>query len=345
MYRDPFGQEHRYAPPAGWTPPASERFSVDEEWEKICARGLSFEPFDGPTQLHGVRGECLNPLITDQHLLRIRAVAPDEPLQNGRLYSILWTNEDEAQAYRDKIGVTNKAPIMITKFLYFTGFEWWCLCKDSMTKLGSAIVVGEVVGVLSAAAVLAGCGPGAPVHARQAACGNPFDAASSECSGIGANAATETHFVVDDTTQSIGFAGSILYGSPSVQVPFVPSPQLTFTPTVSGTVILTAMVSIFLTNTSGTVVPSAYLLGAIQDTTAGSQLDFFPKSGPVHSYNNVGGGTASVTQSVTQQVSIHDEVAVIAGHSYNFYLAVQTSGITVTAHVTSAQLQVESIKR
>jgi hypothetical protein len=186
---DPFGKEHRYGPPVGWKPPQRETFSVDAEWAAICARGLEFPDYRGLTSLRGVRGDCLYPLVTDQQMLKVRRVAPDEELVSGRLYCVQWTNEVEAQIYRDKIGIESKEPIVIAKFLYFTAFEWWCICKESMTKLGNSIVVGEVVGVVATAAALfaAGCAPEATVHARMP-CNNPFDAGSAVCSAVGANA-------------------------------------------------------------------------------------------------------------------------------------------------------------
>jgi hypothetical protein len=191
MYTDPFGKQHRYGPPQGWVQPERECFNVDAEWQRLLARGLEFPAYRGPTQLRRVRGDCLFPLITDQHVLKVRAVGPDEALVPGRLYCIEWDNDAEIQVYRDKMGIPRTEKIVIMKFLYFTAFEWYAVCRESMARLGQSIVTGEVVGVVATAAALLAAGCGNEVHARAPACGNPFDAASAECSQLGLNAATQ----------------------------------------------------------------------------------------------------------------------------------------------------------
>ncbi len=117
-------------------------------------------------------------------------MASDEPLIDRSLYLIDWEDDADVQCYRDKIGVAATEKIVIAKFLRFVGGEWWCQCRDSLTRL-NGVVVGEIVGVIALGA-LAGCG-GSPVgeaHARQPICGNPFDAASAACSQLGVNAAS-----------------------------------------------------------------------------------------------------------------------------------------------------------
>jgi hypothetical protein len=144
MHTDIYGREHRYAPPQGWVQPASESIGP-ADWDALVATGLSFRPYDGATQARIVRGTCLNPLLIAGDLLRVRHVAPDEPLADGGMYCIKWNNEEETQRYRDSIGVPCTEPIIITKLLRYVGMEWWCQCADSLCALDGE-VVGEVVG-------------------------------------------------------------------------------------------------------------------------------------------------------------------------------------------------------
>jgi hypothetical protein len=145
VHRDPFGHEHRYGPPVGWVQPASWHSNADEDWALLCARGLRFEPYAGPTRVRIARGTCLEPLVIAGDLLTVRPVASDEALVDGALYVIDWANAAEVQAYRDEIGAPRNEPILIAKFLRYMGFGWWCQCRDSFARL-DGVVVEEVVG-------------------------------------------------------------------------------------------------------------------------------------------------------------------------------------------------------
>jgi hypothetical protein len=186
MHIDAFGQRHRYGPPPGYTPPAQEVFCVGEEWSRLVERGLQFPPYSGPTTRFGARGSCLEPLVTDRHMLLTRAVDPDEPLIDGSLVCIEWLDAEEAQRHRDAIGVVSKDPIVICKIARIICGEWYLLCKDSITPLLDNLIVAAVVAVLP----LTGCAPQAAVHAR-AICENPFSPSPTECSGLGLNAASQ----------------------------------------------------------------------------------------------------------------------------------------------------------
>jgi hypothetical protein len=186
MHIDAFGRRHRYGPPAGYRPPAQEVFCVDAEWSRLVERGLQFPAYSGPTTRFAVRGNCLEPLVTDRHMLLTRPVDPAEALTDGGLYAIRWDNEIESQIYRDSIGISTGGHIVIAKFLRFVAGEWWCLCADNLTPLLDNLIIGAIVAVLP----LTGCAPQAEVHARSPICGNPFDSSSVACSGLGANAAT-----------------------------------------------------------------------------------------------------------------------------------------------------------
>lgn len=184
-YIDPFGKEHRYGPPAGWVQPARQSVGP-AEWDALVARGLlRFDPYDGPTELRAVRGDCLAPLITDRDALRVRPIGADEPLIDGGLYAIRWTNEDEAQAYRDKINLQSKEPIVVAKFLRYIGGMWYCQCNTALMRLADGVVIAVVVGIV------AGCTNGGPaIHARALPCGNPFSPEPAHCAELGDNAAT-----------------------------------------------------------------------------------------------------------------------------------------------------------
>jgi hypothetical protein len=80
-YKDPFGKEHRYDPPVGWVQPARQSVGP-ADWDALVARGLQFDPYDGPTELRAVRGSCLAPLITDRDALRMRPIGAAEGLIN-----------------------------------------------------------------------------------------------------------------------------------------------------------------------------------------------------------------------------------------------------------------------
>jgi len=243
MYTDPFGKQHRYPPPQGWVQPAYESFNADEDWQRLCERGLQFEPYHGRTQLRGIRGDCLEPLlVAGRHMIEVRPVAPDEPLLDGGLYLIEWADDDEIQIYRDRIGVPPTEKIVIAKFLRFIGGGWWCQCKDSISHLYDNLVVAEVVGVIALSAS-AGCAPQETIHARQPIC-NPFGPESSECSQIGINAATTTLIANNNS----GSGGTITGVSGLVNTGFVIHPS---GPNFDCTAIVTATIG--AQQTAGTI--------------------------------------------------------------------------------------------
>jgi hypothetical protein len=179
MYTDRFGRTFRYGPPAGWIEPPSGvqiNFNNDTEWAALVERGIHFSEYKGPSSVRRVRGDCLEPLITNQHRLHVQPVAPDETLIDGGLYIIDHNNEGEVQAYREHMGIKSKDPILIAKFLRWVGYEWYTQCKDSIASLDGQ-VIAKVVAVLP---LVSGSLIESEVHARQAA----------RCGQLGNNAAS-----------------------------------------------------------------------------------------------------------------------------------------------------------
>lgn len=180
MWKDVFGREHRYGPPAGWVMPATEQFNSQDEWPKLVARGIEFPKYDGPVDLGTARGTCLNPLLAAKNTVyRSRPVAPDEPLVDGGLYVIS----------RDRVGEDDMSDHELFKktdkrefinFLRFACFEWWTVCNEGVGKLENLPgfnIIAMVVGVTTLSA-----------------CGKRFDAmpvVSNDTSLLGANAASQ----------------------------------------------------------------------------------------------------------------------------------------------------------
>jgi hypothetical protein len=164
MYTDIFNVEHRYAPPEGWVlRDHTVNFSAAESWADMVAKGLSFPEYHGPSTWTPVRGDCLEPLITERHMLRTRPVAPDEPLIDGGLYGIelgASAENSEAAAYRERVGIPAGQPFVIAKFLRWIGSEWYAQCKDSVCRLSG---YGEVASMVVA---VSGC---EPIRAAQVA--------------------------------------------------------------------------------------------------------------------------------------------------------------------------------
>jgi hypothetical protein len=188
MYTDPFGKEHRYGPPAGWVQPAHQSLGP-EDWDALVERGLQFEPYDGETILSTTSGNCLAPLLVGgNHYLKLRALDADEQLVDGGLY-VVKPEDQEAmrRLIRERLGIMKTGTVTIAKFLRFASFEWWCVNREGIDKLGMGYVTHQVVGVITFAA-LAAAGCGDAVHAHAHPCGNPFDVASPICSEIGLNA-------------------------------------------------------------------------------------------------------------------------------------------------------------
>jgi hypothetical protein len=326
MYIDPFGKEHRYGPPAGWAPPAFERFDAGEDWARLVERGLQFEPYHGSTRLCFTRGDCLKPLlIAGEHWLRIRQVAPDEPLIDGGLYifECPWKdadNPDEIKAYCDKMGVPVTEKVTVMKFLRFAAYEWYYLCNQgigSLTKCGG-IVLSMVVAVIP----LAGCATEA--QARAAVCGNPFDAESVSCdtAQIGLNAATVTTINnnAGGGTGITGFTGLSSLG-------FVVNPP---SPASASTVIVTATIS--ARQTVGTVGQMKLLLRFADDS-----VTFVSAS------NEVPIASAAYQAYTLQWQFSH--VTANAGHGQAGIYVDNTGVSTNSMDWTQATLQVEYIIR
>lgn len=210
MWTDPFGREPRYAPPPGWLRPERESFNADEDWKRLIEAGPVLPDYSGPTSVRFIRGDCLEPLlVAGQHAIQVRPVAADEPLVDGGMYSIEWDEETEPmRAYYDKHGISPTEKIQIVKFLRFICGEWWCQCKDSIARLEGR-VVAQVVSIVSLSTVV-GC-TGSAVHARQPACGNPFDSQSAQCGQVSPNAVTDVLNSVVAGPIGSGQASTILY--------------------------------------------------------------------------------------------------------------------------------------
>ncbi len=120
MYTDPWRRKHRYAPPAGWAPKdGNPSFFRCRRFGDECRRDLEFPKYRGPSGLRGVRGDCLEPLVTQRHILHVRPVRPDELLIDGGLYTLELgesAQSSEAIAYREKWGVGAGEAFVITKF-------------------------------------------------------------------------------------------------------------------------------------------------------------------------------------------------------------------------------------
>lgn len=193
MYKDVWGKEHRYGPPAGWVRKDGTESISQDEFQKIILRGLHFPDYVGPSNLLTTNGNCLHPLVREGKIYRTRPVAPDEDLIDGALYVFEcdWKGDSEAvREYCEKMGAPMGSKNVIMKFLRFVCGEWWYVCNQGIGKLsscGGVAVLAMVVGVVP----LAGCN--SPAGARQSPCGNPFDALSIACNDtgdLGLNAAT-----------------------------------------------------------------------------------------------------------------------------------------------------------
>jgi hypothetical protein len=152
VYVDLYGIEHRYSPPAGWVQrDGTVHFSAADDWARMVAKGLDFPEYSGPSSLSFVRGDCLEPLITSQHALRLRPVALDAALIDGGLYCIelgASAESSETAAYRKQFGIAPGELFTITKFLRWIGSEWYAQCKDTVCRLDQyGVVVAMVVAV------------------------------------------------------------------------------------------------------------------------------------------------------------------------------------------------------
>jgi hypothetical protein len=150
MYKDPFGKEHRYGPPAGWVQPEGQESLGPAEWDALVKRGVSFPRYYGPAVLMRTFGNCLSPLLVGgQHYLRARPLAPDETLIDGGLYVLEPENQEEIRRIcEERLGVVKTGIVSITKFLRYVGFEWWMLNREGIDCLGMGTVTHEVVGVI-----------------------------------------------------------------------------------------------------------------------------------------------------------------------------------------------------
>lgn len=175
----------------------------------------------------------------------------------------------------------------------------------------------------------------------------------SHSSQIGLNAATDLNFISDDSTYSTTFAANDMattYPGVSLTNPYVTSPILNFTASVSQSVIVTATGTIYFTNTSpATIISQAWIGVALIDTTnpvANVLVGYSPHAGVTRSFNNISsGGSVTTSPSPTQQFAFQMEESVTQGHTYAVLVFCQTAQSDITAETTSVQLQVETVKR
>ena len=157
----------------------------------------------------------------------------------------------------------------------------------------------------------------------------------------------------DDSLNSVGFSGALLtyIGGLGPAVPYVASPVLTFTAPsnpISSSCIFSVTTQVYLTNTaSGTTVPKAYCLAVVLDVTSleNEAIDWFPKSGTAHSFNNVGEVTATPAQTNPQQFAASATENLTFYHTYAMYLLCQTDDSHVTANFYSTELRAQLVKR
>ena len=173
--------------------------------------------------------------------------------------------------------------------------------------------------------------------------------ADSLASQIGANAVNSMWSVQDDSLNSVGFAGALLtYAGSGPAVPYVASPVLSFQSPVSGPCIFTITTQVYLTNNAaGSQVPAAYCLAVVLDVTSLGNVvvDYFPKSGTAHSFNNVGEVSASPAQTNPQTFGCSATENLTQFHTYKCYLLCQTDSSHVTANFYSTEIRAQLVKR
>jgi hypothetical protein len=143
-------KEYRYGPPAGWVMKGGQYSIGPQDWDLLVARGLKFEPYDGPRFLSKTFGDCLWPLLgRGGEYLELRPMAADEPLVDNGLYVVEPENQEEMrQLIKDRLGRLISGRVSISKFLRWVGTEWWYINREGIDPLCNGIVTHEVVGVV-----------------------------------------------------------------------------------------------------------------------------------------------------------------------------------------------------
>ena len=307
MYKCPItGREHRYAPPVEWTPPTGQvSFHADQEWEALVERGLSFPDYEGPSYISRVRGDCLEPLITDQHVLRARSVSPDEQLIDGGIYALeLGASASDAAVYRNRMGIPAEETIVIAKVLRFIGYEWYAVCKDSLVSLNE---YGDVIAMIVAVLPLdSGSLIESEVHARQ------------ECGQVNLNAAT--------TTLTVSYAAAAVANS-SVGIN-TNIARITVGPfSIDTTVIVTASGQITNINTNSD--EARWWFSTVSSTSA----------------VNIGQSKTSLPGSASASLILEASVSLLAGDTQTYWLNGVGAGSIGGGYTATGMMKVEVIKR
>jgi hypothetical protein len=326
MYTDRFGKEHKYGPPQGWVQPASESLGP-ADWDALVARGLKFEPYDGPRIKSKAYGTCLDPLLTAHEYLELRPVASEELLVNDGLYTIEPENQEEMrQLIQDKLGRSITGNVSITKFLRFVAGEWWYINREGIDRLGNGAVIYEVVGFIPKTGPRAGQSSTPTTHGGPSLYVDPI-IARPECSQVGLNAATSTL----TSSLSAGSVGS--FTTPNVQGSVTVGPF-----GIDTTVILTVTGQWQFTYSGGTIQNMSIRYGI-------STVSTISFTGALVTVDQSTAASSTVTGSgpVSQEI----QVSLLAGTTttYNVLAGQNPSGILGTAINITGIIKAEVIKR
>lgn len=336
-YTDLFGRQHRYGPPATAVPlSGTVTFNAEQEWGKLCVRGLKFPHYEGPSSLSRVVGDCLYPLLVEgKHQLRIAPMGPDDVLVDGGLYVLELgglAHSSLAEELRAKFNLGEN--FVICKILRWIVDEWYVVFKDGMSPLSRyGAVVAQVVAVLPLIAPLTGCAP-TPEHTRQDhVCNNPFDAASPACASIDPNAVSTIGSANSATNVASG--GAINVNTNTTVI------SLTVT-TTGAAVEVDASCTAQILNSVGGFMTVANLK-IFRDGSAVSGAEWDPTNG------GSSGNLNSTTMPQSQQVTLTVTDAPAAG-SHTYSLVMNTTWSHSTSGIASLNcfnnfIKVREIKR
>lgn len=141
---DPVGPDHETIMRA-----ALRAFRADQEWDAMCARGLSFPEYDGPSYFSRIEGDCLEPLVTKKHLARCRALSDGETIVDGGLYIIEWENADDVREFCKSQGIVHREgePFLVSKFVRRIGPEYYIHARGNYIAPLTGTLVGRIVGL------------------------------------------------------------------------------------------------------------------------------------------------------------------------------------------------------